>query len=49
MSYMSGNSIITAKVVPKAAKIDADQNNSPITAGRESIAPETEPKHSKFN
>ena len=37
---------MTASVVPKAAKIEADQNNSPMTAGRERIAPATDPKHS---
>lgn len=47
-AYISGSSIITASVVPRAAKIEADQNNSPMTAGRERIAPATDPKHSKF-
>ena len=46
LTYISGSSIMTASVVPSAAKIEADQNNSPITAGRERIAPATDPKHS---
>ena len=47
-AYISGNSIMTASVVPRAAKIEADQNNSPMTAGRERIAPATDPKHSEL-
>ena len=46
LTYISGSSIMTASVVPRAAKIEADQNNSPMTAGSERIAPATDPKHS---
>ena len=41
MVGLSGSPIITARVVPNADKTAADQNSSPVAAGKTNKAPFT--------